>query len=94
MHSDNNLLNYDNRSLHGRFPKLKPLTKNKKYIGTGKSILRGGIKKILIKEVQFLIKIFQVVMVKEKLLSLENLRKASYFDFKNYFIEHYFFLNL
>ena len=43
-----------NRPLHERFPKLKPLKRNNNYIGTGKTIIRGGIKNISIREVHHL----------------------------------------
>jgi len=94
MHTDNNLLKYDNRSLHERFPKIKPLKRNKNYIGTGKSILRGKIKKISIKEVHELDKNIPSCNSKGKIIKFRNSRKDSYFDFKNYFIDHFYFKSL
>ena len=91
MHTDNNLLKYDNRSLHERFPKLKPLKRNKKYIGTGKTIIRGGIKNISIREVHLLDKNIPSCNSQGKIIKF---RKGGYFDFDNYFIDHYYFKSL
>ena len=51
FHDDNNLLDYDNRSLFERFPR-----KIKGKIGTLKSILRGNNKII---EIIFLLTLYQ-----------------------------------
>ena len=91
MHTDNNLLKYDNRSLHERFPKLKPLKRNKEYIGIGKTIIKGGIKNISIREVHLLDKKIPSCNSQGKIIKS---RKGSYFDFDNYFIEHYYFKSL
>ena len=91
IHTDNNLLKYDNRSLHERFPKFKPLKRNKKYIGTGKTIIRGGIKNIRIREVHVLDKKIPRCNSQGKIIKSG---KGGYIDFENYFIEHYYFKSL
>jgi hypothetical protein len=84
MHTDNNLIKYDNRSLHERFPEFK------KIIRTGKTILRGGIKNVNIREVHLL---------DHKIPSCNSQGKIIKFgkdkmDFDNYFIDHFYFKSL
>ena len=94
MHTDNNLLKYDNRSLHERFPVFKPLKKNKKYIISGKSIIRGGIKNIHIKEVHYLDKKIRSCDSKGKIINFRKIKQIYDLDSENYFIDHYYFKSL
>ena len=70
---------------------LKPLKRNKKYIGTGKTIIRGRIKNINIREVHQLDNNIPSCNSQGKIIKS---RKGGYFDFDNYFIEHYYFKSL
>ena len=91
MQTDNNLLKYDNRSLRERFPEFKPLKKNNKTIGIGKTILRGRIKNINITEVHLLDHKIPSCNSQGKIIKF---RKGEYMDFENYFIKHYYFKSL
>lgn len=94
FHTDNNLINYDNRSLHERFPILEPnaLKNNTIYYNPVKSILKGHIKNIKINCVHRLnlnIKACNGFGIKPKL--------DKYYmpaDFTYYYIDHYYFKSI
>jgi len=94
MHTDNNLLKYDNRSLHERFPVFKRFKKNKNYIISGKSIIRGGIKNITIKEVHFLDNKISSCDSSGKIIKFYKRKQIYYLDSENYYIDHYYFKSL
>lgn len=92
-HTDNNLIYYDNRPLHIRFPEVEPNARNNvnKSVSCVKSILRGHIPNVVIK-------------CPHKLTKKLKLKKCNGFgvpvvfkgihtpnpDFKFYYIDHYF----
>jgi hypothetical protein len=91
FHTDNNLIYYDNRTLHERFPEVQSSTKNeaKTQFNFVKSIMKGNIPNIHIENTHYL---------SSKLISCngfgelyqlkgQNLKKN---DFKYYYIDHYY----
>ena len=96
FHTDNNLLKYDNRSLHERFPELEPnaLKKNKNYYGTGKTIIRGRINNINIEEVHLLDEKIPSCNSKGKIINFKRINHMKNLDFENYYIDHYYFKSL
>ena len=94
IHTDNNLIYYDNRTLHKRFPTLEPKAKikRKKYYSQIKSILKGHIPNITISCQHKLtsgLKTCNGFGIKPKL-------KRGYMisDYKYYYIDHYYFKSL
>lgn len=85
MHTDNNLLKYENQSLHKRFPEF-----SHKFIDRGKTILRGRIKNISIREVHLLDHKIPSCNGKGKIIK----SKKDYLDFSNYYIDHFYFKSL
>ena len=86
LHTDNNLLYYDNRSLFERFPKVK---KNNNFC-LGKTIIRGNIERIKISSCHLLDKKIQ------RCNSFGNNFKPSNIfckvpDYNNYYIDHFQF---
>jgi hypothetical protein len=96
FHTDNNLLKYDNRSLHERFPESEPnsLKKNKNYYGTGKTIIRGRINNINIKEVHLLDEKIPSCNSYGKIINFTRKNHMKNLDFENYYIDHYYFKSL
>jgi len=97
MHTDNNLLKYDNRSLHQRFPELEPhaLKKKRKYSAKGKTIIRGGIKNIHISGVHLIDNSILSCNSKGKIIKFKKGNDhMNDLDFENYFIDHYYFKSL
>ena len=84
IHTDNNLMHYDNRSLKERFPKV---IKDKKYC-KGKSIIKGNIKNIRITSTHVLDKKLKIcdgfghLFIPKKFYCIVP-------DFKFNYIEHY-----
>ena len=94
IHTDNNLIHYDNRTLHERFPIIeqKARNHNKNYFIPVKSILRGHIPNITINCLHKL---------NSKLIPCNGFgdkpKLVSYSmepDFKYYFIDHFYFKSL
>ena len=89
IHTDNNLLKYDNRTLHKRFPQIQQ-TKNN-YIGTGKSILRGGILKIKIYDPHLIDRNIESCNgFGQKIRFINNGFYMKNIDFEYYYIDHYY----
>jgi hypothetical protein len=92
-HTDNNLIYYDNRPLHIRFPEVEPNAKNnvKGSKNCVKSILRGHIPNVVINSVHVLNK-------KIKLKRCNGFGNPEVFhgiktynsDFRFYYIDHYY----
>ena len=96
IHTDNNLMYYDNRTLHERFPIIEPNAKNKitKEYMPVKSILKGHIPNIKINCLHLLnanstLKSCNGFGDKPKLI-LHTMKP----DFNYYFIDHYYFKSL
>ena len=89
MHTDNNLIKYDKRTLHERFPYLEPNIKKKNYAVTGKSILRGGIKKLYISRTHTLDKNIESCNGFGKKIKIRGFHIKN-IDFKYYYIDHYY----
>ena len=94
IHTDNNLVFYENKSLHERFPTLEPNARkhNKNYYFPVKSILRGHIPNITIDcqhQINTNLKSCNGFGFKPKLInySMEP-------DFKYYYIDHFYFKSL
>lgn len=85
IHTDNNLITYDNRTLYQRFPK-KIINK---YC-VGKTIIKGSIEGINIKSCHLLDKHIKRCNGYGNFIKLKSIycRKP---DFKNYYIDHYEF---
>ena len=89
FHIDNNLLKYDNRTLHKRFPQIEPKRKN--CIGTGKCILRGGIPKIKITGSHTVGKNIESCNgFGQKIKFINNGFYLKNIDFEFYYIDHYY----
>ena len=88
IHTDNNLIYYDNRTLHQRFPEIEPNARNnkKKSIARYKSILRGHIPSLELFSGH--IKGCDGFGNKSKLI--DNLYMKNC-DFENYYIDHFYF---
>jgi ribosomal protein L30E len=92
-HTDNNLIYYDNRPLHIRFPEVEPNARNNvnRSGNCVKSILRGHIPNIVINSVHKLTK-------KLKFKSCNGFGNPEVFkgihihnsDFRFYYIDHYY----
>jgi len=90
-HTDNNLIYYDNRPLHIRFPEMEPNARNNvnRSINCVKSILRGHIPNVVIKNVHLLTR---------KLKRCNGFGNPEVFkgihtlnsDFRFYYIDHYY----
>ncbi len=85
MHSDNNLMYYDNRTLKERFPSIYT---HKEYC-IGKSIIRGNLKEIKLVSVHLLDKNI------ERCNGFGKVFKPRFIycikpDYKYYYIDHYF----
>ena len=94
IHTDNNLIHYDNRSLHTRFPvyEQNAINNNKKFFIPVKSILKGHIPNIRIKCLHTLNSKLKACngfghTPKMFLYKMEP-------DFKYYFIDHFYFKSL
>ena len=91
QHTDNNLIHYDNRPLHIRFPEVEPNARNNVNgsINFVKSILRGHIPNVVIKNVHTLT---------NKLKECNGFGNSEVIhgvctgnsDFRFYYIDHYF----
>jgi hypothetical protein len=93
IHTDNNLLKYDNRSLHERFQELEPnaYKNDKKCIGNGKTIIRGKIANIKITEVHYLDKNIPSCNSKGKIIKFIKRNMMKNLDFENYYINQKYF---
>ena len=96
MHTDNNLLYYDNRSLHERFPILEPKAKKYNINSTAsvKTILRGHIPNIKFKIMHIFDSSIKGCTGDGKFAVLNKLGHMKYPDFNNYYIDHYYFKSL
>lgn len=90
-HTDNNLINYDNRTLRERFPEVEPNAKNNKTNAKPrvKTILKGNISNLIINNVH---------QLNEKLEGCNGFgeRQKIYYskshgaDYSYYYIDHYY----
>ena len=91
FHTDNNLIYYDNRTLHERFPEIQNISKTggKTKYNFVKSIMKGNIPKIYIYNTHFLSKKLKSCNGFGKIYQLvgQRLRKN---DFEFYYIDHYY----
>ena len=86
LYTDNNLMYYQNKPLQLRFREKDPFLKNRKIFkySNGKSILRGHIPNITIKNFHY---------ISNKLKTCDgfgNERKILILDYKYYFFKHYY----
>ena len=92
MHTDNNLIHYDNRSLFERFPEKEKQAKYPKPKFKGimsiKSIIRGNLTNITINEIHGLTD--QVIGCNGfgKIINFMPNTKTP--DFRNFYIDHYY----
>ena len=91
IHTDNNLIYYDNRTLHERFPEVEQNAKLNKKIKLNwvKSILRGNISNISIYNVHKLCYELNTCNGFGKKLNKKN-RFQDFSDFKYYYIDHFY----
>jgi len=91
MHTDNNLLYYDNRPLSVRFPEIENLTRRKIKGGlsTIKSIIRGRIRNMKIECVHKLSNNIEGCNGFGKKINLIGIQ-TNKTDYEYYFIDHYF----
>ena len=92
VHTDNNLIYYDNRTLHERFPDIEPDAKaNKKGVEhRAKAILRGHNPNKNITCWQLISKKFTGCNGYGKEAELVNRAYIKKSDFENYYIDHYY----
>ena len=94
IHTDNNLIHYENKSLHKRFPILESNArkKNKNIYIPVKSILKGHVPNIKINSLH------QLNPAIEACDGLGNKPKIDKYymepDFSHFFIDHYYFKSL
>lgn len=94
IHTDNNLIFYQNKSLHERFPILEPNIRNKdsNYFSPVKSILKGHIPNI---KIEYLHRINKDLKVCNGFGNKPRLRGPFMLaDSKYYFIDHFYFKSL
>lgn len=91
IHTDNNLIYYDNRPLHIRFPEMELNARNNVNGSSNlvKSILRGHIQNIIIKNVHILTNKLKECngFGKPEIINGAYSRNS---DFRFYYIDHYF----
>ena len=91
FHTDNNLIYYDNRSLHERFPEVQNITKEGAQTSYNfvKSILKGNIPNLYISNTHYLTKKLKSCngFGKHYQLVGQRLKKN---DFEYYYIDHYY----
>ena len=92
IHTDNNLIYYDNRSLHERFPDIEPNTKKKKkgIKYRVKCILRGHNPNNELSYYDLVSKKFKGCNGYGKKALLFNRAFTKNPDFENYYIDHYY----
>jgi len=93
IHTDNNLIHYDNRSLHERFPDIEPNAKEKKkgVEHRVKCILRGRHNKNNdISCWELISKKYKGCNGDGKKAKLINRAYMKNSDFENYYIDHYY----
>ena len=87
IHTDNNLLYYDNRTLYKRFTEI---IDNPKFC-RGKSIIRGGIENVKFISTHTLVKNIQRCNGFGNIIKIENNRiNCKVPDFKYFYIDHYY----
>ena len=93
IHTDNNLIHYDNRSLHERFPEIEPNAKEKKkgVEHRVKCILRGRHNKNNdVSCWELISKKYKGCNGDGKKAKLINRAYMKDSDFENYYIDHYY----
>ena len=92
IHTDNNLIHYDNRTLHERFPDIEPNAKEKKkgVEHRVKCILRGHNKNNDISCWELISKKYKGCNGYGKKAKLINRAYMKNSDFENYYIDHYY----
>ena len=93
-HTDNNLIYYDNRTLHERFPEVEPNAKMniKGSRNSVKSILRGNIPNITINNIHMLNINLKGCngFGKIQIINDINAIDTNDSDFRNYYIDHFY----
>ena len=94
IHTDNNLIYYDNRPLHIRFPEVEPRARNnvKKSKNLVKSILRGHIPNVVINNVHKLTTKLKLYKTCNGFGNPEVIHGVHTYnsDFRFYYIDHYY----
>ena len=92
VHTDNNLIYYDNRTLHERFPDIEPDAKARKkgVVHRAKAILRGHNPNKNITCWKLISKKFSGCNGYGKEADLVNRAYIKNSDFENYYIDHYY----
>ena len=92
LHTDNNLLYYDNRTLHERFPILEPNARmnNKNSCASVKTILRGHIPNLQFKVMHIFDRHIKGCNGYGKIQKLSKKDLMKHPDFNNYYIDHYY----
>ena len=90
-HTDNNLFHYQNASLQKRFPQIENKPINKTYLPHNyvKTIIRGNLKNIQIKNINKLVKTINGCNAYGEEVILKDLYMKNQ-DFKNFYIDKYF----
>lgn len=98
IHTDNDLIYYDNRTLHERFPDIqKDILEKKNIINRSyryKFILRGNKKSLNFSYYYLISKNFSGCNGNGKKSVLINDKKMKNPDFENYYIDHYYFKSI
>ena len=92
IHTDNNLLYYDNRSLHERFPVLEPNARlnNRSYYSSIKTILRGHIPNLKFKVMHIFDRKIKGCNGDGEIQELNKFDHMKNPDYENFYIDHYY----
>lgn len=94
LHTDNDLLHYEDKPLQKRFPTIEPIPKNNNgehnYV---KSIIRGHIKDLKINNIFTINDEINGCNGNGKQLNLKSV-KMEESDYEKYYIDHYFYKSL
>ena len=92
IHTDNDLIYYDNRSLHERFPEVERNAKYNKMdcYSSVKSILRGHIPNVKIRRMHIFSRDIKGCNGFGDIAELNRLDHIRNPDFKYYYIDHYY----
>ena len=92
IHTDNNLIYYDNRTLHERFPEveLNARNKNKNCYGSVKSILKGHIPNVKINRMHIFSRDMKGCNGFGEEAELNQLDHIKNPDYEYYYIDHYY----
>lgn len=92
IHTDNNLINYDNRTLHERFPEVEinAKKKNNNSYGSVKTILKGHIPNVRITRMHIFSRDIKGCNGFGEIAELNSNDHIKNPDYEYYYIDHYY----